>query len=166
MSKTKQLYKALVEKHDFKNGGYEDFFLQNEIWITCKFADCGIMRRHGLWYYANNRTGYATPLEAYENRYKESTSLEKENNLLRQEIQKLKLSVAQETIQDTDLVDVLWSLSLSDHLGDVAEAIKPILTYFGIKTVSLEQLNDELKKRDLRPDYARLDDPEELKKDL
>ena len=60
-------------------------------------------------------------------------------------------------MNDEKLIEVLWSLALSDHLGDVAEAIEPILKHFGMKVMSLDNLLDEMKKRDLMPDYARED---------
>ena len=62
------------------------------------------------------------------------------------------------TMKDEELIEVLWSISLSDHLGDVAEAIAPIQKKFGIPVMSLPALHEEVKKRDLRPDYAREDD--------
>lgn len=58
---------------------------------------------------------------------------------------------------DESVIEMLWDLSLSDHLGDVAEAITPILKRFGLPTLSLPALHEELKKRDLRPDSARED---------
>jgi len=61
-------------------------------------------------------------------------------------------------MKDEELIEVLWSISLSDHLGDVAEAIAPILKKFGIPVMSLPALHGELKKRDLRPDWALDDD--------
>ena len=59
---------------------------------------------------------------------------------------------------DADLIEVLWSISLSENLGDVAEAIEPILKKFGVPVLALPALNKELQRRDLRPDYAREDD--------
>jgi hypothetical protein len=58
---------------------------------------------------------------------------------------------------DEELIEVLWSISMSDHLGDVAEAIEPILGKFGLSVMGLSDLHQELKKRDLMPDYARAD---------
>ena len=60
-------------------------------------------------------------------------------------------------ITDEDLKDVLWGISLSDHLGDVARSLKPILKHFGMEMMSLDALHDEMKKRDLLPQYARDD---------
>ena len=60
-------------------------------------------------------------------------------------------------MNDEKLIEVLWSIALSDHLGDVAEAIEPILKQFGMRVMSLDALLDEMKKRDLMPDYARED---------
>jgi|688.fasta_scaffold430586_2 hypothetical protein len=57
-----------------------------------------------------------------------------------------------------EMIEVLWSISLSDHLGDVAEAIAPILKQYGLPVMSLPALHEELKKRDLRPQWAREDD--------
>lgn len=59
---------------------------------------------------------------------------------------------------DEELIEVLWSISLSDHLGDVAESIGPILKKFNLPTLSLPALHDELVKRNLRPKWAREDD--------
>ena len=33
-------------------------------------------------------------------------------------------------MKDEELIEVLWSISLSENLGDVAEAIEPILKHF------------------------------------
>lgn len=60
-------------------------------------------------------------------------------------------------MKDEKLIATLWSISLSENLGDVAEAIEPILEYFGIEVMSLPQLHDELVKRNLMPDYAKED---------
>ena len=60
-------------------------------------------------------------------------------------------------IDDEKLVRVLWGLALSDHLGDVSEAIEPIRRHFGLRAESLDALLGEMKKRDLVPDYARED---------
>ena len=60
-------------------------------------------------------------------------------------------------MNDEKLIEVLWSIALSDHLGDVAEAIEPILKHFGMRVMSLDALLDEMEKRDLMPDYARDD---------
>jgi hypothetical protein len=60
-------------------------------------------------------------------------------------------------MNDEKLIEVLWSIALSDHLGDVAEAIEPILKHFGMRVMSLDALLDEMQKRDLMPDYARED---------
>tara|TARA_R110000823_G_C15710805_1_gene477531 strand:- start:330 stop:515 length:186 start_codon:yes stop_codon:yes gene_type:complete len=60
-------------------------------------------------------------------------------------------------MNDEKLIEVLWSIALSDHLGDVAEAIEPILKHFGMRVMSLDALLNEMEKRDLMPDYARDD---------
>lgn len=60
-------------------------------------------------------------------------------------------------MKDEELIEVLWSISLSENLGDVAEAIEPILKHFVINVMSLPQLHDELVKRNLMPDYAKED---------
>ena len=62
---------------------------------------------------------------------------------------------APRAISDEDLKNVLWSIALSDHMGDVAEAITPLLAHFGLEETSLSQLLDALVRRDLIPDYAR-----------
>ena len=43
-------------------------------------------------------------------------------------------------MNDEKLIEVLWSIALSDHLGDVAEAIEPILKHFGMRVMSLDEL--------------------------
>jgi hypothetical protein len=58
-------------------------------------------------------------------------------------------------MEDEKLLEVLWRLALSDHLGDVAEAIKPIVTHFKMESTSLDHLRDEMKRLNILPDYAR-----------
>ena len=41
---------------------------------------------------------------------------------------------------DLTVTEVLWSIALSDHLGDVAEAIEPTLKHFGMRVMSLDEL--------------------------
>lgn len=58
-------------------------------------------------------------------------------------------------MNDKQLIEVLWSVALSDHMGDVAEAVEPILKHLGLPSVALEDLIDEMRKRDMIPDYHR-----------
>jgi len=60
-------------------------------------------------------------------------------------------------MKNEELIKVLWSISLSENLGDVAEAMEPILDHFKIKVMSLSRLHDELVKRNMMPDYAKED---------
>lgn len=59
------------------------------------------------------------------------------------------------TLTENEMIEVLWSLSLSENLGDVAEAIDPILKKFNLPTLALPALNDELERRGLVPDWAK-----------
>ena len=42
-------------------------------------------------------------------------------------------------MNDEKLIEALWSIALSDHLGDVAEAIEPILKHFGMRVMCERQ---------------------------
>lgn len=65
---------------------------------------------------------------------------------------------ATKTMTDKQLREVLWNIALSDHLGDVADAIRPICRHFGIrKEMCLEELMDEMTKRKLEPNWAKDD---------
>ena len=61
-------------------------------------------------------------------------------------------------IDDERLKEVLWSISLSDHMGDVQEAVEPILKYFGVTDdVDYGNLNSLLEGEKLYPEYAKKD---------
>lgn len=58
-------------------------------------------------------------------------------------------------IPEEEIKEVLWGIALSDHLGDVADAIEPILKRMGIPLVGTENLLEELKQRGLAPKWAK-----------
>lgn len=91
------------------------------------------------------------PGAAYFLRASGAKMIEREKNALAAELER------QKEAHKKQMIEVLWSLALSDHLGDVAEAIAPILKSFGMEAMSLDALLAEMKKRDLIPDYARED---------
>ena len=59
-------------------------------------------------------------------------------------------------IKKEDLVDVMWGICLSDHLGDVWDSIKPLTDALGIpKDYYGDGLLSKMKEMDLIPDYQR-----------
>lgn len=61
-------------------------------------------------------------------------------------------------ITDDQLKEVLWQICLSDHLGDVCEAIEPILEHFGLALNGLEAIRAEMETKGLQPEWAKEDD--------
>ncbi len=58
-------------------------------------------------------------------------------------------------MKDDQLIEILWSICLSDHLGDVEEAIAPILKHFAITKSGLENIREEMKDRGIIPEWAK-----------
>lgn len=59
-------------------------------------------------------------------------------------------------IEKETLVDIMWGLCLSDHLGDVWRSVEPLIEVLGIsKDTWGDKLLDKMKEMDLIPDYAR-----------
>ena len=59
-------------------------------------------------------------------------------------------------IEKDELLEVLWGICLSDHLGDVTESIGPLLAKIGIpETMGQYQLLEKMKSMDLIPEYQR-----------
>jgi hypothetical protein len=60
------------------------------------------------------------------------------------------------TIKKADLVEAMWGICLSDHLGDVWDSIGPLVESLGISGgVYGDDLLDKMKRMDLIPDYQR-----------
>ena len=60
------------------------------------------------------------------------------------------------TIKKEDLVEVLWGICLSDHLGDVWNSVEPLVESLGIDSgLSGEELLDKMEEMDLIPSYQR-----------
>jgi len=77
----------------------------------------------------------------------------KSNKLIKK---KNKIEFEEETIKE-----MLWSLALSDHVGDVSESIAPLLAAFNINRVFSiygGDLVDELRRLGLQPEYAKEND--------
>lgn len=72
-------------------------------------------------------------------------------------------------IDDEVLKEVIWSVCLSDHMGDVSSAIEPILNVMGLPTVlTFDELIEVIRKRKLQPTHALEDEeqsPQEPKKE-
>ena len=61
-------------------------------------------------------------------------------------------------ITEEDLKKVMWSLALSDHMGDALEAASPIFEAFGIKYWDFCDQNELLtllQERELQPEHAK-----------
>lgn len=63
-------------------------------------------------------------------------------------------------ITDEHLKEVLWRVCLSDHIGDVCGAIKPILDHFGLGHDGLEEILDGMKSKGLEPEWAKENEDE------
>lgn len=58
------------------------------------------------------------------------------------------------SIKKADLVEVMWGICLSDHLGDVWNSVKPLVGSLGIsKDVCGDNLLEKMKELDLIPDH-------------
>lgn len=54
------------------------------------------------------------------------------------------------------LIEILWGICLSDHLGDIWNSIDPLLEALGLPVgISDEELLDKMRELDLIPDYQR-----------
>jgi len=59
-------------------------------------------------------------------------------------------------IPKDDLIEFLWGVCLSDHLGDVMYEVSKVAKLIGINgELDQEDLLNEMKKRDMIPDYQR-----------
>lgn len=56
-----------------------------------------------------------------------------------------------------ELIEVLWSITLSDHMGDVLDAINPIIKNLGLVNGSLDDIRTQMISYKLLPDYAKDD---------
>ena len=61
-------------------------------------------------------------------------------------------------IEKDELLEVLWGICLSDHLGDVMGSLGPLLKPLGLEVDGQEALLDKMKAKDLIPEYQREDD--------
>lgn len=61
-------FNELINLHDEKNGGTEEFFCIDAVTIGCRYGDCCITRAEDGWRYGTNRPAYETPSEAYAQR--------------------------------------------------------------------------------------------------
>lgn len=60
------------------------------------------------------------------------------------------------SIKKADLVDVMWGICLSDHLGDVWNSIEPLVESLGISNdIYGVDLLDKMKEMGLIPDYQQ-----------
>ena len=54
------------------------------------------------------------------------------------------------------LIEILWGICLSDHLGDIWNSIDPLLEALELPVgISDEELLDKMRELDLIPDYQR-----------
>tara|TARA_S200002703_G_scaffold34987_1_gene30214 strand:- start:1115 stop:1498 length:384 start_codon:yes stop_codon:yes gene_type:complete len=59
------------------------------------------------------------------------------------------------TLSTEDLVELLWGICLSDHLGDVMRSLGPIKEALELEKWGQEDLLEEMKQKDLIPEYQR-----------
>ena len=62
------LFADLVRLHGEENGGSEDFFINGENRIGCRYADLSMHRKDDGWHYGQLPEAYPTPAECYEHR--------------------------------------------------------------------------------------------------
>ncbi len=58
-------------------------------------------------------------------------------------------------MDDKTLFQVLWDLAQAEHMGDVSQAIYPILRHFDIPQVPVAELHEALLAHAVRQDEER-----------
>jgi uncharacterized tellurite resistance protein B-like protein len=56
-------------------------------------------------------------------------------------------------VSEEQLLEMLWDIALSDHMGDVAGAVEPLAKHFGVDGYSLEELPSKLREAGKVPDH-------------
>lgn len=61
--------------------------------------------------------------------------------------------------ESEELRELLWNISMADHMGDVLDALKPLIEKMGLSLVanSLPALEEAMRERRMQPQWAKED---------